>query len=137
MGGTERLLFLGAPQSPECLLQSCLTLCNPTYYSSPGSSVHGILQARILEWVAMPFSRGLPDPWIKPTSLSLLRWQASSLALAPPGPCWYQKLDSLSSIPLTILLLKKKKNPLIFSCYSLNFFSIIFESFSFSDLVAF
>ena len=31
-------------------------------YSSPGSPVHGILQARILEWVAMPFSRDLPDP---------------------------------------------------------------------------
>ena len=38
--------------------QSCLTLCGPTDCSLPGSSVHGILQARILEWVAMPFSRG-------------------------------------------------------------------------------
>ena len=42
-----------------CLVtQSCLTLCNPMGCSLPGSSVHGILQARILEWVAMPFSRG-------------------------------------------------------------------------------
>ena len=40
------------------LLQSCLTLCNPMNYSPTGSSVHGILQARILEWVAMPSSRG-------------------------------------------------------------------------------
>ena len=32
---------------------------DPTYYSPPGSSVHGILQARILEWVATPFSRGI------------------------------------------------------------------------------
>ena len=39
-------------------LQSCLTLCNPLDSSSPGSSVHGILQARILEWVAVPFWRG-------------------------------------------------------------------------------
>ena len=39
------------------LLQSCLTLCNPVGFSSPGSSVHGILQARILEWVAVPSSR--------------------------------------------------------------------------------
>ena len=39
-------------------LQSCLTLCDPTDCSPPGSSVHGILQARILEWGAMPFSRG-------------------------------------------------------------------------------
>ena len=35
----------------------CLTLCDPMNCSSPGSSVHGILQARILEWVAIPFSR--------------------------------------------------------------------------------
>ena len=38
--------------------QSCLTLCNPMDCSLPVSSVHGILQARILEWVAIPFSRG-------------------------------------------------------------------------------
>ena len=38
--------------------QSCLTLCNTMNCSPPGSSVHGILQARILEWVAIPFSRG-------------------------------------------------------------------------------
>ena len=37
--------------------QSCLTLCDSMDYSLLGSSVHGILQARILEWVAMPFSR--------------------------------------------------------------------------------
>ena len=39
-------------------LESCPTLCNPTDCSHPGCSVHGILQARILEWVAMSFSRG-------------------------------------------------------------------------------
>ena len=38
-------------------LQSCPTLCNPMNCSLPGSSVHGILQARILEWVAVPSSR--------------------------------------------------------------------------------
>ena len=40
------------------LLQSCLTLCNHIDCGPPGSSVHGILQARILEWVAISFSRG-------------------------------------------------------------------------------
>ena len=47
-----------------CVLvtQSCLTLCNPMDYSSPGSSVHGILQTRILEWVAISFSRGSSQP---------------------------------------------------------------------------
>ena len=38
-------------------------------YSPPGSSVHGILQARILEWVVLPFSGDPPDPGIKPVSL--------------------------------------------------------------------
>ena len=38
--------------------QLCLTLCNPMDCSPPGSSVHGIPQTRILEWVAIPFSRG-------------------------------------------------------------------------------
>jgi len=50
-------------QSVRCakLLQSCPTLCNPLNCSPPGSSVLGILQARALEWVAMPSSRGSPS----------------------------------------------------------------------------
>ena len=42
--------------------QSCLTLCDPTVCSLSVSSVHGILQARILEWVAVSFSRGSSQP---------------------------------------------------------------------------
>ena len=42
--------------------QSCRTLCDPVHCSPPGSPVHGILQARILEWVAIPFSRGSSRP---------------------------------------------------------------------------
>ena len=42
--------------------QSCLTLCDPMDYSPPGSSFHGILQARILGWVAMPPSRRSSRP---------------------------------------------------------------------------
>jgi len=47
--------------------QLCLTLCDPMGYSPPASTVHGILQARILEWVAMPFSTGSywPRNWIQ------------------------------------------------------------------------
>ena len=41
--------------------QSCPTLCDPMHCSPPGSSVHGISQARILEWVAISSSRDLPD----------------------------------------------------------------------------
>ena len=43
-------------------LQSCPTLCDPMNCSPPGSSVHGILLARILKWVAIPFSRGSSQP---------------------------------------------------------------------------
>ena len=51
-------------------------------YSLPGSSVNGILQTRISEWVAIPFSRDLPDPGIEPGSPAL---QADSLPSEPPG----------------------------------------------------
>ena len=44
------------------VIQSCLTFHDPMDCSPPGSSVHGILQARILEWVAIPFSRESPWP---------------------------------------------------------------------------
>ena len=47
------------------LAQLCLTLCDPRDCSLPGSSVHGILQARILEWVVIPFSRRSSRPGIK------------------------------------------------------------------------
>ena len=57
--------------------QSCLTLCNPMDYT-----VHGILQARILEWVAFPSPGHLPSPGIEPRSPSL---QADSLPAVPPG----------------------------------------------------
>ena len=50
--------------------QSCPTLCDPMDCSLSGSSVHGIFQARILEWVVISFSRDLPDPGIKPESLA-------------------------------------------------------------------
>ena len=43
-------------------VQLCPTLCDPMDYTPPGSSDHGILQARILEWVAISFSRGSSQP---------------------------------------------------------------------------
>ena len=48
----------------SCVLvtQSCPTLCDPMDCSPPGFSVHGILQARILEWIAIPFTRGTSQP---------------------------------------------------------------------------
>ena len=54
------------------LLQLHMTLCNPMDLSLPGSPVHGILQVRILEWVAIPFSSGSFQPGIEPASLMSL-----------------------------------------------------------------
>ena len=50
------LLFHAAAAAAAKLLQSCPTLCNPIDGSPPGSAIPGILQARILEWVAISFS---------------------------------------------------------------------------------
>ena len=65
-------------------LQSCQILCDPIDCSPPGSSVHGILQARILEWVAVP-SRDFPSPGIKPTSPVVPALWADSLPLSHLG----------------------------------------------------
>ena len=63
--------------------QLCLTLYNPTDCTPPGFSVHGVFQARILEWVAISFSRHLPDPGTKSASLMSPALPGSSLSLAP------------------------------------------------------
>ena len=74
-------------KSESEVTQSCPALCDPVDCSLPGSCLHAILQARVLEWVAISFSRGslpsprdLPDPGIKPGSPTL-RADASE----PPG----------------------------------------------------
>ena len=66
--------------------QSCLILGNPMDCSLPGSPVHGILQARISEWDAIPFFRGSawPRSWILISRISCIDRQGS-LPLAPPG----------------------------------------------------
>ena len=81
--------------------QSCLTLCDSMDCRLPGSSVHGILQARIVEWVAIPFFRGPFQTAIKPRSPAL---QADSFPAELPGkplaaripppnsPCFHPKL---------------------------------------------
>ena len=69
-------------------LRSCPTLCDPLDYSPPVSSVHGILQARMREWVAMPFSRGSSPPRDRTMSPVALSGQAdpqSHRSQAPPS----------------------------------------------------
>ena len=78
---TERLTHRGTVTLPfeghwehymlVLMTQSCLTLCGPMDCSPPGSSVHGILQAEILEWLPFPSPGDLPDPGLKSGSPTL------------------------------------------------------------------
>ena len=65
--------------------QLCPTHCDPISRSPPGSSVHGISQARILEWVTFPPSGDLPVPELEPVSLVSPVLQVDSLSLVPTG----------------------------------------------------
>ena len=64
--------------------QSCPTLCDLMDCSLSGSSVHGIFQARVLEWIPFPSPGDLPEPGIEPGSPAL---QADTLPSEPPGQC--------------------------------------------------
>ena len=75
-------------------LQLCLTLCNPMDCSPPGSSVHGILQARMWEWVALLSSRDLLNPGIKPVSLTSPALAGSFFTTEPPGKLLQQLLNN-------------------------------------------
>ena len=78
--GSEKRYSMQSEGESEAA-QSCLTLCDPMDYSLPGSSVHGILQARILEWVAISFSRGSSQPRD--------RTQGSNPGIEPGSPALY------------------------------------------------
>ena len=82
--------FLVPTLSDVKVTQSFPTHCDPMDYT-----VQGILQARILEWVAVPFSRDLPNPGIKPRSPTL---QVDSLPAEPQGKPW-GRLEERNQIP--------------------------------------
>ena len=70
--------------------QSCLTLCDPTDCNPPGSPVHEILQARILEWVAIFSSKGIfPTQGSNPSLLHLLHLQAGFFTTSAIGKLGY------------------------------------------------
>ena len=86
LGHESKALMTGIACVSAKSFQSCLTLCDSMDCSLPDSSVHGIFQARTLDWVAMPSSRGIfPTQGLNPHLLQLQHWQAGSLPLAPPG----------------------------------------------------
>ena len=87
------------------MLQSYPTLCDPMDHSLPGSFVHGILQVRILEWVAIPSSKDLAHPGIEPASLvslalagRLFTTSAAWEALACMCLCFRHKRSSIKFI---------------------------------------
>ena len=65
------LEFSGKNTGGGLITQSCMTVCDPMDYSPPGSSVHGILQARVLEGVSFPTPGYLPYPRTEPASPAL------------------------------------------------------------------
>ena len=83
----KRILYQWATLSMLYLVaRSCPTLCDPVDCSPPGSSVHGIFPARLLEWVAMPSFRGSSQPRDQTfVSHIYLHWQADSSPRAPPA----------------------------------------------------
>ena len=86
-------------------LQSCLTLCDPMNCSLSGSSVHGILQARILEWVAFPSPGDLPNPGMESASPAM---QVDTLPLCYLGSV-KQLYSNKNSFLKNILENKRKK----------------------------
>ena len=88
--GITHETILWMPHVCAKLLQSCLTLFNHMDHSPPGSSVRGIHEVRILEWVAISSSKRIfPTQRWHLCLLCLLHWQESSLPLAPSGkPPW-------------------------------------------------
>ena len=116
----------GTKSSLKCYVCVCVCVCVCTLSrfihvqlletlwtsSSPGSSIHGILQARILEWVAMPSSRASYWPWVKPTSHTFctvlyvtliittqkMSWNATSIIII-----WIQDFTTLLSLILSII----------------------------------
>ena len=94
-------------------VQSFPTPWDPMDYSPAGSSVHGILQARILEWAAIFLLQGIfPTQGLNLCLLRLLHWQVDSLPLAPPGKStirashWYYQWFRVGEFDQTKLLLK-------------------------------
>ena len=84
------------------LLQSCPALCYPIDCSPPGSSVHGILQAKILEWAAMPSSGVLPDPGIKPTSFMSLELAGGFFTTSSTWEAWETVWSFLNKLKIEL-----------------------------------
>ena len=104
--GYYKILTIVPSEKKVNIAQSHLTLCDPMHYT-----VHGILQARILEWVVFPFSRRSSNPGIEPRSPAL---QADSLPAEPQGKPKNTRVGSLS--PLQQIFPTQESNPGFLHC---------------------
>ena len=115
--------------------QLCPTLCKPMDYSPPGSSVHGIFQARILEWVAIFSFKG--SSWTRDWPLiSCISYIAGSVhwAIREAHKCLYSLLNfQRCQIPLLLVLKQLKR---ITIAYTLRMFEnyCIYSAFNYLDL---
>ena len=123
--------------------QSCSTLCDPMDCSPPDFSVHEIFQARILEWVAISFSRGSPNPGIKPgspalqadsftnwaTREALYKYRASLLSTVSRrvGNDWETLTYSSANIFLNFWVLGNLTKKGVNNILLLDFLTVVFE----------
>ena len=92
-----------SPMRESEVAQWCPTLSDTMDCSLPGSSVHGIFQVRILEWVSIPFPPGVfATQGLNPHVLRLLHWQVGSLPVASPGKPFLLQQQDIIKITLKI-----------------------------------
>ena len=96
--GPQQMILHEAVKILCLVTQSCPPLCNPMDYSPPSSSVHGISQTRILEWVAITFSRGS----IQPRSPALAGGFFTSEPPEKPNPPSSAQFSSVTQSGLTL-----------------------------------
>ena len=122
-------------ESESEVAQSCPTLCNPMECSLSGSSVHGIFQARVQEWVAISFSRGLPNPGIKP---GLPHCRQMLYCLSHGGPYWAVKIYNVPTYtPMYVSKSLFYRNNLICSKHitgTIFWFPVLYSRFLLSTL---
>ena len=108
------------------MAQSCPTLCDPVDCSPPGSSVHGILQARILEWVAISFSRGSSQPrdWTQVSCIAGRRFNLWTTREAPkPTMLSISQFSSIAQLCPTLYDPMNRSTPGLPVCHQLPEFT--------------
>ena len=105
------LLINSVFYNSKVVAQSCPTLCNPMDCRLPGSSVHGISQARVLEWVAISFSRGSSWPRYSTIVSCKITWEAELTGL--PRNCHKKSKFYYHSLLRTVKRVTVNSHPVV------------------------